>query len=58
MDRFRRTFEVTGGKLLVADEGDTPPLGDGEVDQEAINRYSGEGEPAAPASPSAASDGE
>jgi F-type H+-transporting ATPase subunit alpha len=43
-DRFRRTFEVTGGQLLVSDEP-VPPLGEGEDKQESIARY----EPAAPA---------
>src|SRR5579859_1667032 len=52
-DRFRRTFEVTGGQLLVADEG-VEPLGDDEEKQESINRYGGEGEPAAPVNPRAA----
>jgi F-type H+-transporting ATPase subunit alpha len=42
MDRFRRTFEVTGGQLLVSDEG-VPALGDEEDQQEAISRYSGDG---------------
>jgi F-type H+-transporting ATPase subunit alpha len=53
IDRFRRTFEVTGGQLLVADEG-VEPLGDDEERQESINRYGGEGEPAAPVNPQAA----
>jgi F-type H+/Na+-transporting ATPase subunit alpha len=43
-DRFRRTFEVTGGELLVADEG-VPALGDDEEKQEAVARYA----PPAPA---------
>jgi F-type H+/Na+-transporting ATPase subunit alpha len=43
-DRFRRTFEVTGGQLLVADEGVTA-LGDDEEKQEAVVRYA----PPAPA---------
>ena len=38
MDKFRRTFEVTGGQLLVSDEGVTP-LGDGEAGQETVARY-------------------
>ena len=37
-DRFRRTFEVTGGELLVADEG-APALGDDEEKQESVARY-------------------
>ena len=44
IDRFRRTFEVTGGQMLVSDEG-APPLGDDEEKQESITRY----EPPAPA---------
>jgi F-type H+-transporting ATPase subunit alpha len=47
IDRFRRTFEVTGGNLLVSDEG-APPLGEGEDKREAINRYDGEGGHGAP----------
>jgi F-type H+-transporting ATPase subunit alpha len=43
-DRFRRTFQVTGGELLVADEG-APPLGDDEGKQESVARYA----PPAPA---------
>jgi F-type H+-transporting ATPase subunit alpha len=43
-DRFRRTFEVTGGELLVADEG-VPALGDDEEKQESVARYA----PPAPA---------
>ncbi len=43
-DRFRRTFEVTGGQLLVSDEG-APPLGDDEEKQESVARYA----PPAPA---------
>jgi F-type H+-transporting ATPase subunit alpha len=44
IDRFRRTFEVTGGQLLVSDEG-VEPLADDEEQQESIARY----EPPAPA---------
>jgi F-type H+/Na+-transporting ATPase subunit alpha len=44
IDRFRRTFEVSGGQLLVSDEG-VEPLGDDEDKQESISRY----EPPAPA---------
>jgi F-type H+-transporting ATPase subunit alpha len=42
--RFRRTFEVTGGQLLVSDEG-VAALGDDEDEQESIARYA----PPAPA---------
>jgi F-type H+-transporting ATPase subunit alpha len=46
MDRFRRTFEVTGGKLLLSDDdGVVAPLGAGEVEQESVAKYS---EPADP----------
>jgi F-type H+-transporting ATPase subunit alpha len=50
IDRFRRTFEVSGGQLLVSDEG-VPALGDDEDKQETVARY----ETAAPAD---AADGE
>jgi F-type H+/Na+-transporting ATPase subunit alpha len=57
MGRFRRTFEVTGGQLLVSDDDEpAQPLGKGEHGQEAINRYGGEGEPDAPVNPEAASE--
>jgi F-type H+/Na+-transporting ATPase subunit alpha len=36
--RFRRTFEVTGGKLLVSDD-DVLPLSAGEVDQASVAKY-------------------
>jgi F-type H+-transporting ATPase subunit alpha len=40
MGQFRRTFEVTGGKLLVSDEDDAvAPLRAGEVEQESVKRY-------------------
>src|SRR5579863_5375998 len=40
IDRFRRTFEVTGGQLLVSDEDRTAePLGEGEATQESVARY-------------------
>jgi F-type H+-transporting ATPase subunit alpha len=44
-DRFRRTFEVTGGQLLVASDESVPALGADEDKQESIARY----EPPAPA---------
>jgi F-type H+-transporting ATPase subunit alpha len=44
MDRFRRTFEVTGGQLLVSDEG-VQALGDDEEKQESVAKYA----PPAPA---------
>src|SRR5579863_3880916 len=40
MDRFRRTFEVTGGKLLVSDDETVAPLAASEVDQETVAKYS------------------
>ena len=40
VDRFRRTFEVTGGRLLVSDEESVPALGEAEHGQESIARYS------------------
>jgi F-type H+/Na+-transporting ATPase subunit alpha len=40
IDRFRRTFEVTGGQLLVSDEDSAAePLGEGEARQESVARY-------------------
>jgi F-type H+/Na+-transporting ATPase subunit alpha len=39
IDRFRRTFEVTGGQLLVSDDDQVPALGDGEQEQESVPRY-------------------
>ena len=38
-DRFRRTFEVTGGQLLVTSDEDVPALGESEDKQESIARY-------------------
>jgi F-type H+/Na+-transporting ATPase subunit alpha len=49
MGRFRRTFEVTGGKLLISDDEDVAPLAVGEVGQETVAKYS---------EPAAATDGE
>jgi F-type H+/Na+-transporting ATPase subunit alpha len=37
-DRFRRTFEVTGGQLLVSDEG-VPALSEDEEKQESVAKY-------------------
>jgi F-type H+/Na+-transporting ATPase subunit alpha len=39
MGRFRRTFEVTGGKLLVSDDETVAPLAASEVDQETVAKY-------------------
>jgi F-type H+/Na+-transporting ATPase subunit alpha len=38
IDQFRRTFEVTGGELLVSDEP-VPALSEGEHGQESVPRY-------------------
>jgi F-type H+-transporting ATPase subunit alpha len=49
MGQFRRTFEVTGGKLLVSDEDETvTPLAAGEVDQETVAKYSPPADSVAP----------
>jgi F-type H+-transporting ATPase subunit alpha len=56
IDRFRRTFEVAGGQLLVSDEERVSPLGEGEHGQEAITRYGTPGAPDAPVNPRAASE--
>jgi F-type H+-transporting ATPase subunit alpha len=40
IDRFRRTFEVTGGQLLVSDEEQVSALEEGEAGQESVPRYS------------------
>jgi F-type H+/Na+-transporting ATPase subunit alpha len=47
IDRFRRIFEVTGGKLLVSDEEGVTALDDEEQRQESIHRYGdgGQGSP-------------
>jgi F-type H+-transporting ATPase subunit alpha len=37
--RFRRTFEVTGGQLLVSDEEQVSALGEEEAGQESVPRY-------------------
>ena len=40
MGQFRRTFEVTGGKLLVSDDDEpVAPLGAGELGQESVAKY-------------------
>jgi F-type H+/Na+-transporting ATPase subunit alpha len=41
IDRFRRTFEVTGGQLLVSDEEQVSALNEHEAGQESVPRYSG-----------------
>jgi F-type H+-transporting ATPase subunit alpha len=45
IDRFRRTFEVTGGKLLVSEDEAVTALGDNEDEQESVAKYA----PPAPA---------
>jgi len=37
--RFRRTFEVTGGKLLVSDDEQVSALSEEETGQESVPRY-------------------
>jgi len=49
MGRFRRTFEVTGGKLLVSDDDQVTPLGAGEVEQESVAKYNPPADPPASA---------
>jgi F-type H+-transporting ATPase subunit alpha len=49
MDRFRRTFEVTGGKLLVSDDDVATPLGADEVEQESVAKYNRPADPPASA---------
>jgi F-type H+-transporting ATPase subunit alpha len=41
INRFRSTFEVTGGEMLVTEEPQRP-LGQGEQEQETVNRYGGD----------------
>src|ERR1700722_19987792 len=49
MDRFRRTFEVSGGKLLVSDDDQVTPLAAGEVEQESVAKYNPPADPPASA---------
>ncbi len=50
MGRFRRTFEVTGGKLLVSDDDEVvTPLAAGEVEQESVAKYNPPADPPASA---------
>jgi F-type H+-transporting ATPase subunit alpha len=62
MGQFRRTFEVTGGKLLVSDDDETvPPLGPGEVQQESVPKYEPPADSVAPddaAAPASSTGGE
>jgi F-type H+/Na+-transporting ATPase subunit alpha len=39
MGDFRRTFEVTGGDLLVSDDDEVQSLGEGEAGQESVAKY-------------------
>jgi F-type H+-transporting ATPase subunit alpha len=39
MGSFRRTFEVTGGELLVSDDDEVPSLGEDEHGKESVARY-------------------
>ena len=43
ISRFRSTFEVTGGTMLVTEEEPAEPLGQGEEGRERVNRYGGAG---------------
>jgi F-type H+/Na+-transporting ATPase subunit alpha len=63
IDRFRRGFEVTGGKLLVSGDDDeqAEALGEGEHSQETVAKYTGnppEGEQPGASSPAAQTDSE
>jgi F-type H+/Na+-transporting ATPase subunit alpha len=62
VDQFRRTFEVTGGKLLVSgDDEQVAPLRAGEVGQESVAKYEPPADSVAPddaAAPAASTGGE
>jgi F-type H+-transporting ATPase subunit alpha len=59
MDQFRRTFEVTGGKLLVSDEDEpVAPLRAGEVEQESVAKYEPPADSVAPDDAAASTGGE
>jgi F-type H+/Na+-transporting ATPase subunit alpha len=62
IDQFRRTFEVTGGKLLVSDDDEpVATLGAGEHDQESVAKYTAPADSVAPddaAAPAASTGGE
>jgi F-type H+/Na+-transporting ATPase subunit alpha len=61
MNQFRRTFEVTGGKLLVSDDEPVTPLGAGEHGQETVVKYTPPDDSVAPddaAAPAASTGGE
>jgi F-type H+/Na+-transporting ATPase subunit alpha len=59
MDQFRRTFEVTGGKLLVSDSGEpVAPLRAGEVEQESVAKYEPPADSVAPDDAAASTGGE
>src|ERR1700689_2544006 len=46
MDRFRRTFEGTGGEVLLSDDDEAvTPLAAGEVDQESVAKYNPPADP-------------
>ncbi len=46
INRFRRTFEVTGGQLLVSDDEQVSALEEGEHQQESVRRYAAQTTPA------------
>jgi F-type H+-transporting ATPase subunit alpha len=62
IDRFRRTFEVTGGQLLVSGEDEAAgPLDEGDHRQESVPRYQATGEDSGTGetvSPATSADGE
>jgi F-type H+-transporting ATPase subunit alpha len=62
IDRFRRTFEVTGGQLLVSGEDESAgPLDEGDHRQESVPRYQATGEDSGTGetvSPATSADGE
>src|SRR5215471_3156347 len=62
IDRFRRTFEVTGGQLLVSGEDESAgPLDEGDHRQESVPRYTDTGEASGTGetvSPATSADGE
>jgi F-type H+-transporting ATPase subunit alpha len=58
MGSFRRTFEVTGGDLLVSDEDAVEALGDGETGKESVAKYVPQTSDSATDSASDSTDGE
>ena len=59
MGQFRRTFEVTGGKLLVSDDDEpVAPLRAGEVEQVSVAKYQPPADSVAPDDAAASTGGE